>query len=814
MASQNTDANMPTASNLLTRPRSRTVSSSHGHSVDGNSNDQPDRRRRDRPFTGEQPAHNAPTPRDQELALATGQAQIAMSQLDMLQVQFEQFQKAAETERTLAAKEREKMNKALEKANRHVVQAEAAKTRAEENADELSNELDLTNLDRETAVADALAREREEHERVLAKQKADYDTHVASLAYRFSRPGSAATTTRSEASLRSGFFPPVARERRFVASLIGSGPTIPHVPGREPAGNSTSPAEGSATATGEGSSTNPAPGGLSFGGFFNMAGFVGRGIGRNPSTQGATAASSSSTTGTAGPSQPVLAPELQSIANEVVQQLKQGGFVLQVGKESAQKPSGKGKKTRSPAKAHRLAVKQQQDAFEDSDDDVVWKRFSRKRFKDNLGEPMNGVHSNTADFARYESATAEEVELCSKGRLLPGEGEYKWYLGPGYYNAKWNQILVARAATQLQTERAEDTRLTALLPEVPDAYIAGLFMNFLKSAAEAYHLRQPRLGETGAQAQKRAEQYVERHLASNKGRQRKTNKYEKRKKMVKRLLLLAGNKKDAAQVAKLRFIQQLVENLSVDGMSSEDDKPGKIGETIVTVHLVALSPWRNPVATKFLHWLDDNAQTTMRTQTARPRIRSDVKSPSAAPTGLPRSLYDEKWLAEEIEIDDCFEEQLEISQNAFEMLEWDTEPPPLLVYKWCQGINNLMVWETVKKSAILMETVLSKVYEKVDLTLLNRLLCLILDHNMADYIMAKNNTELTYKDMAHTNTFGLIRGLQFSAFIFQYYGLVLDLLILGLKRASEMAGPPLMPNNFLQYHDSETETQHPIRLYS
>ena len=68
--------------------------------------------------------------------------------------------------------------------------------------------------------------------------------------------------------------------------------------------------------------------------------------------------------------------------------------------------------------------------------------------------------------------------------------------------------------------------------------------------------------------------------------------------------------------------------------------------------------------------------------------------------------------------------------------------------------------------------------------------------------------------MAHTNAFGLIRGLQFSAFVFQYYGLVLDLLILGLQRASEMAGHLQMLNNFLPYHDSMTETWHPIRLYS
>lgn len=83
----------------------------------------------------------------------------------------------------------------------------------------------------------------------------------------------------------------------------------------------------------------------------------------------------------------------------------------------------------------------------------------------------------------------------------------------------------------------------------------------------------------------------------------------------------------------------------------------------------------------------------------------------------------------------------------------------------------------------MMETKLSKVYEKIDLTLLNRLLRLIMDHNLADYCVrwlrpsrgwltpcaqtSKNNIVLTYKDMSHVNAFGLIRGLQFSSFIFQ-----------------------------------------------
>src|SRR5271163_2623376 len=119
------------------------------------------------------------------------------------------------------------------------------------------------------------------------------------------------------------------------------------------------------------------------------------------------------------------------------------------------------------------------------------------------------------------------------------------------------------------------------------------------------------------------------------------------------------------------------------------------------------------------------------------------------------------------------------------------------LYRFCQGINNLTdVWDTSEGQInVLLETQFSKVYEKIDLTLLNRLLRLILDHNLADYITSKNNVQLTYKDMNHVNSYGMIRGLQFSGFVFQYYGLVIDLLLLGLQRASEIAGPPQGPND-------------------
>ena len=147
----------------------------------------------------------------------------------------------------------------------------------------------------------------------------------------------------------------------------------------------------------------------------------------------------------------------------------------------------------------------------------------------------------------------------------------------------------------------------------------------------------------------------------------------------------------------------------------------------------------------------------------------------------------------------------------------DSEPPPLLVYKWCQGVNNLEnVWDVDEsgESVVMMQSQFEKMYEKIDLTLLNRLLRLIVDHNIADYMTAKNNVSISFKDMMHTNSYGLIRGLQFSSFIVQYYGLVLDLLVLGLTRATELAGLPQRPNEYLTFADVETEVSHPIRLYT
>lgn len=92
-------------------------------------------------------------------------------------------------------------------------------------------------------------------------------------------------------------------------------------------------------------------------------------------------------------------------------------------------------------------------------------------------------------------------------------------------------------------------------------------------------------------------------------------------------------------------------------------------------------------------------------------------------------------------------------------------------------------------------------YEKIDLILFNRLLCFIVDYNIVDYMIVKNNVVINYKDMNYMNLYGIIRGLQFVLFIVQYYGLVMDLFVLGLYWVSEMVGFFQMLNDFFSFQD-------------
>lgn len=75
----------------------------------------------------------------------------------------------------------------------------------------------------------------------------------------------------------------------------------------------------------------------------------------------------------------------------------------------------------------------------------------------------------------------------------------------------------------------------------------------------------------------------------------------------------------------------------------------------------------------------------------------------------------------------------------------------------------------------MMESRYEKLYEKIDLTLLNRLLRLIVDHNIADYMTAKNNVVINYKVTCPVQTVNHLRNFSILIIMFLFVDILLDM---------------------------------------
>ncbi|ADM11361.1 U5 snRNP pre-mRNA splicing factor Prp8 [Encephalitozoon intestinalis ATCC 50506] len=80
---------------------------------------------------------------------------------------------------------------------------------------------------------------------------------------------------------------------------------------------------------------------------------------------------------------------------------------------------------------------------------------------------------------------------------------------------------------------------------------------------------------------------------------------------------------------------------------------------------------------------------------------------------------------------------------------------------------------------VLYEGKYSGIMKMIDNNLLSKLLKLVLDPTLADYIISRNNCLVFYKDMRYTNHVGFIKGFQLSAFVYKFYSFIIDLCVLG-----------------------------------
>jgi len=113
----------------------------------------------------------------------------------------------------------------------------------------------------------------------------------------------------------------------------------------------------------------------------------------------------------------------------------------------------------------------------------------------------------------------------------------------------------------------------------------------------------------------------------------------------------------------------MLELLSVDGMSLEEEDTRSVSDRTVTVYLVKLCIWRADEITQYLKIIDRGAENPAlhqhRGSRACPRIPCDEQG-ITVPSGLPRKMYSLQWLGEiEVNRPNYVEDVLQVSEEAF-----------------------------------------------------------------------------------------------------------------------------------------------------
>ncbi|KAJ7910166.1 hypothetical protein B0H13DRAFT_2329700 [Mycena leptocephala] len=281
-------------------------------------------------------------------------------------------------------------------------------------------------------------------------------------------------------------------------------------------------------------------------------------------------------------------------------------------------------------------------------DDLRWKTIVRENWRTTTG--LNRAR----DFCDYEGVGESVMLRCEAGETAPEACTSKLYFGPSWATCLWNKKIVEFFVQQVLEKRKEDTNPTMSL------------------TSQIRH--QPRLGESVVDARKRVEAFEVDRRTRNIANSRKKNKFDCRVKTAEKMVGISLAKNDTAGAATWKWIEEeLLPKLGVAAMSSEEDEPleVQVGDQrrMTTAHNIKVYPWRINKVTDYVELIDKTTETCQRAPNKRFRLRGDKKSITGPPLKLPRTLYDETWIATTKEFMPDIEEDLEISNEAFELME-------------------------------------------------------------------------------------------------------------------------------------------------
>ncbi|KAJ7030678.1 hypothetical protein C8F04DRAFT_1186531 [Mycena alexandri] len=300
--------------------------------------------------------------------------------------------------------------------------------------------------------------------------------------------------------------------------------------------------------------------------------------------------------------------------------------------------------------------------------DVVWRHAQSREKADHFDD--------------YDPAPESLMLRAEAGQL--GESEAatmssKFWFGTNWEACVLNSLILDKCVEEIKQRRADDANGWHV-QDVTDDYLKALFHGHMVQAQQAWKRNQIRVGEGEEDKDDRVTKWAERRRMRTVGTSRKMNKFELRMTGAKRMILRCAADEDDSGSNMWTWMVEVVSELGHAGMSSEEDRSviptaGR-SRRAKTVHIIKTCPWRLEKITEYMEYIDEvAAETVSKGSARRDRIREEVRSKTLPPLGLPRSLYDAAWLAQTKARVPDIEEQLQISDKEFQIMDIQMDWP-------------------------------------------------------------------------------------------------------------------------------------------
>ncbi|KAK7051770.1 hypothetical protein R3P38DRAFT_2502236 [Favolaschia claudopus] len=265
------------------------------------------------------------------------------------------------------------------------------------------------------------------------------------------------------------------------------------------------------------------------------------------------------------------------------------------------------------------------------------------------------------DFIFHEPATEKEVEdfAADDDATLK---HWQWDFNPGYLTSAWNAVQIERVVAAAVKDDEKADRYVSK-GQIKREFLEIILAEQLERWRGDWKLFQPRWWEAKGRIETKHEAvargklmlYMRRMNSKNINAQNR--KYLYRRTTLEAVIALkeAENADDLPTWIRLL---ELLDYLEGEGMSEEEEKPCMIKGQKIKTFKIKLCVWREASVAKYMN------------------IRTEEIGRRPAPKGLPRSLYDSKWLASQSPKQLM---ELEVSEDVFALFVAATDRPYRLV---------------------------------------------------------------------------------------------------------------------------------------